>query len=492
MIGPSWRESTAWWPPDPEPPDGAPNVVLIVLDDVGYAQLGCYGSDIETPEHRPARGRRRALRQLPHHRALLADPVVPAHRAQPPLERHGTRRRPRRRVPRLQRSHPARERLPLRDPRGQRVRPARRRQVAPHPGGRDALRRAARHWPCRARLPALVRVPRRRDPPVRAEPVPRQPRGAPAAHARARATTSPRTWPTGDPVPRRDPLGRARPAVLPATSRPARATRRTTRRPSGSSATAAGSTRAGTSGARRRSPASRRWGCSPTARGSRPARRGCRRGTTSNPRTRPSRRASWSASPGSSPTPTRRSGACSRSSRSSASSTTRSWSLVSDNGASRRGRRARLDQRRAALERQPGGPPRAARRGSTRSARRPRTTTTRGAGRWPATRRSGAGSARSTRAAIADPCIVHWPRGIAGRGEIRHQFAHAIDVLPTLLELIGDRRARRARRRRAEPDRRHELRRPRCDVARRARRTTPRSTSRCSAAAASTTTGGRR
>ncbi|BBY66825.1 arylsulfatase [Mycolicibacterium helvum] len=28
---------------------GAPNVVMIVLDDLGYAQLGCYGSDIRTP-----------------------------------------------------------------------------------------------------------------------------------------------------------------------------------------------------------------------------------------------------------------------------------------------------------------------------------------------------------------------------------------------------------------------------------------------------------
>jgi arylsulfatase len=49
VIGDTWRESTPWWPPDPEPPDGAPNVLLVVLDDVGYAQLGCYGSDIATP-----------------------------------------------------------------------------------------------------------------------------------------------------------------------------------------------------------------------------------------------------------------------------------------------------------------------------------------------------------------------------------------------------------------------------------------------------------
>jgi arylsulfatase len=48
-IGDSWRESTPWWPPEPEPPAGAPNVLLVVLDDVGYAQLGCYGSDIATP-----------------------------------------------------------------------------------------------------------------------------------------------------------------------------------------------------------------------------------------------------------------------------------------------------------------------------------------------------------------------------------------------------------------------------------------------------------
>ena len=49
VIGPTWRESTPWWPPEPAPPSGAPNVALFVLDDVGFAQLGCYGSDIATP-----------------------------------------------------------------------------------------------------------------------------------------------------------------------------------------------------------------------------------------------------------------------------------------------------------------------------------------------------------------------------------------------------------------------------------------------------------
>jgi arylsulfatase len=49
QIGPTWRESTPWWEPEPAAPPGAPNVALVVLDDVGYAQLGCFGSDIDTP-----------------------------------------------------------------------------------------------------------------------------------------------------------------------------------------------------------------------------------------------------------------------------------------------------------------------------------------------------------------------------------------------------------------------------------------------------------
>src|SRR6202035_2236700 len=38
---------------------------------------------------------------------------------------------------------------------------------------------------------------------------------------------------------------------------------------------------------------------------------------------------------------------------------------------------------------------------------------------------------------IRDPLVISWPQGIPARGELRHQVAHACDLVPTLLELIG-------------------------------------------------------
>jgi arylsulfatase len=49
VIADDFEGSEAWWPEPRRPAPGSPNVVLVVLDDVGFAQLGCFGSDLETP-----------------------------------------------------------------------------------------------------------------------------------------------------------------------------------------------------------------------------------------------------------------------------------------------------------------------------------------------------------------------------------------------------------------------------------------------------------
>jgi arylsulfatase A-like enzyme len=49
VIGRTADESTAGWPASKRAKEDAPNVLMIVLDDTGFGQLGCYGSPIETP-----------------------------------------------------------------------------------------------------------------------------------------------------------------------------------------------------------------------------------------------------------------------------------------------------------------------------------------------------------------------------------------------------------------------------------------------------------
>ena len=37
----------------------------------------------------------------------------------------------------------------------------------------------------------------------------------------------------------------------------------------------------------------------------------------------------------------------------------------------------------------------------------------------------------------SDPCIISWPRGAKARGELRTQYHHAIDLVPTILDVLG-------------------------------------------------------
>ncbi len=41
------------------------------------------------------------------------------------------------------------------------------------------------------------------------------------------------------------------------------------------------------------------------------------------------------------------------------------------------------------------------------------------------------------RGGACDPFVVSWPRGIKARGEVRSQYAHIIDMVPTVLDVLG-------------------------------------------------------
>jgi arylsulfatase len=48
-IGRTLADSTPWWPTPAHPKEGAPNVVVILIDDLGFSHFSCFGSDLATP-----------------------------------------------------------------------------------------------------------------------------------------------------------------------------------------------------------------------------------------------------------------------------------------------------------------------------------------------------------------------------------------------------------------------------------------------------------
>ena len=48
-IGKTLAESTPDWNAPSRARVGAPNVIVILMDDMGYSDLGCFGGDIDTP-----------------------------------------------------------------------------------------------------------------------------------------------------------------------------------------------------------------------------------------------------------------------------------------------------------------------------------------------------------------------------------------------------------------------------------------------------------
>ena len=49
VIAESYQDSEEWWAPYDVPKEDAPNVIIFLLDDVGFAQVGSFGALINTP-----------------------------------------------------------------------------------------------------------------------------------------------------------------------------------------------------------------------------------------------------------------------------------------------------------------------------------------------------------------------------------------------------------------------------------------------------------
>ena len=289
------RDSEPDWSPfePPKAPDGAPNVVYIVLDDVGFSAMSCYGGPIETPNI--DRIVDQGVRYTQFHTTALCSPT----RSCLLTGRNHTRN-----------SMACITEAAIGFPNASGTIPPENGMLSEILGERgwntymvgkwhlcptDEMNLAAprRNWPTRTWLRALVRLPRRRDEPVVSRPGLRQPHGRPAAHARGGLPPHRRHHRQGARVHQRRQGDRAGEAVLPLLRAgrlpctPSRARR------SGSTSSRAASTWA------TRRCASRRWpgrrssaSCRPTP--------SCRRSTRSARRRRARAR---TASPSRSSTP---------------------------------------------------------------------------------------------------------------------------------------------------------------------------------------------
>jgi arylsulfatase len=72
-VGRVFATSTPSWPAPKRARRGAPNIVFMMCDDLGYADLGCYGSEIPTPniDRLAAEG----LRYVDYHSTPMCSPT---------------------------------------------------------------------------------------------------------------------------------------------------------------------------------------------------------------------------------------------------------------------------------------------------------------------------------------------------------------------------------------------------------------------------------
>ena len=142
---------------------GAPNVLIILLDDVGFGQASTFGGEINTPTLSRLAEPGHQLQHVPHDVDLLADARRAADRPQPPARRQRHDRRARGGLGRLHRRDPEDLGDDGRSAAALRLQDGGVRQVAQHAGRPDHGDGSVRPLADRARLRLLLRLPRRRD-----------------------------------------------------------------------------------------------------------------------------------------------------------------------------------------------------------------------------------------------------------------------------------------------------------------------------------------
>ena len=214
-IGRTATESTPDFPKAVTAPKGAPNVLLIMTDDVGFARIVHLRRRDSDADVRPAGQGRSALQHVPHHGALLADARGAHHRAQPSHQRHRRHHGNGHGLSRLQLADAEELRHGRRDPQAERLQHGvvrqepQRARLAVEPG------RAVRPLAHRPGLRVFLRLHRRRHRPVALRHLRRhQADRAPRSNAARIRSTSTRTGRPGDCVDSPATLARAGQAVL--------------------------------------------------------------------------------------------------------------------------------------------------------------------------------------------------------------------------------------------------------------------------------------
>ena len=151
---------------EPRPPAGAPNVLIVLLDDIGFGASSAFGGAVNTPTaDRLAAG---GIKLSRFHTTALCAPTQggPPHRAEPSHRGHGVDHRDGHLGSRVHVDPTEVHGTAGRDPEAERLLDGPVRQMPRGPGVEDQSGRTLRPVAHRERLRLLLRLHRRRDQPV--------------------------------------------------------------------------------------------------------------------------------------------------------------------------------------------------------------------------------------------------------------------------------------------------------------------------------------